>query len=36
MMTAYCFKKYKLDALFIIGGFEAFTAVTNLDSVSGW
>lgn len=34
-MTAYCFEKYKLDALFVIGGFEALTAVTNLESVSG-
>jgi len=29
-MTAYCFEKYKLDALFVIGGFEAFTAVSEL------
>ncbi|KAL8973291.1 MAG: hypothetical protein Q9197_002415 [Variospora fuerteventurae] len=28
--TAYCFEKYKLNALFIIGGFEAFTAVSEL------
>ncbi|KAI4117438.1 MAG: hypothetical protein LQ345_002327 [Seirophora villosa] len=28
--TAFCFEKYKLDALFIIGGFEAFTAVSEL------
>lgn len=25
--TARCFKSYELDALFIIGGFEAFTAL---------
>ena len=29
-MTAHCFEKYKLDALFVIGGFEAFTAVSEL------
>ncbi|KAK5125690.1 hypothetical protein LTR85_011964 [Meristemomyces frigidus] len=28
--TAYCFEKYKLDALFVVGGFEAFTAVSEL------
>lgn len=28
--TAYCFEKYKIDALFMIGGFEAFTAVSEL------
>lgn len=28
--TAMCFEKYKLDALFIVGGFEAFTAVSEL------
>lgn len=28
--TAYCFEKYKFDALFVIGGFEAFTAVHEL------
>ncbi len=28
--AAYCFKKYKIDALFIIGGFEAFTAISEL------
>ncbi|KAI4108485.1 MAG: hypothetical protein L6R37_001089 [Teloschistes peruensis] len=28
--TAWCFEKYKIDALFIIGGFEAFTAVSEL------
>lgn len=28
--TAYCFEKYKLDAVFMIGGFEAFTAVSEL------
>ena len=28
--TAYCFERYKFDALFIIGGFEAFTAVSEL------
>lgn len=29
-MTAFCFEKYKLDALFVVGGFEAFTAVSEL------
>lgn len=29
-MTAYCFEKYKLDSLFVVGGFEAFTAVSEL------
>ena len=29
-MTAHCFEKYSFDALFIIGGFEAFTAVSEL------
>ncbi len=29
-MTAYCFEKYKLDALFLVGGFEAFTALNEL------
>jgi len=28
--TAYCFEKYNIDALFAIGGFEAFTAVSEL------
>ena len=28
--TAYCFELYKLDALFVVGGFEAFTAVSEL------
>ena len=28
--TAYCFDKYSIDALFVIGGFEAFTAVSEL------
>ncbi|EMC92673.1 hypothetical protein BAUCODRAFT_257650 [Baudoinia panamericana UAMH 10762] len=28
--TAYCFDKYKIDALFVVGGFEAFTAVSEL------
>ena len=28
--TAECFELYKVDALFIIGGFEAFTAVSQL------
>ncbi|KAJ6153557.1 6-phosphofructokinase alpha subunit [Penicillium chermesinum] len=28
--TAKCFEKYKFDALFVIGGFEAFTAVSQL------
>ncbi|KAA8642540.1 hypothetical protein EYZ11_004516 [Aspergillus tanneri] len=28
--TAKCFKEYKFDALFVIGGFEAFTAVSQL------
>ncbi|KAK4547634.1 hypothetical protein LTR36_000591 [Oleoguttula mirabilis] len=28
--TAYCFEKYKIDALFVVGGFEAFTAVSEL------
>ena len=28
--TAWCFEHYKVDALFIIGGFEAFTAVSEL------
>ena len=28
--TAECFKTYGIDALFIIGGFEAFTAVSEL------
>ena len=29
-MTAFCFEKYKFDALFVVGGFEAFTAVSEL------
>jgi 6-phosphofructokinase 1 len=28
--TAHCFALYKFDALFVIGGFEAFTAVSEL------
>ncbi|KAL2812724.1 phosphofructokinase-domain-containing protein [Aspergillus granulosus] len=28
--TAQCFEKYKFDALFVVGGFEAFTAVSQL------
>ncbi|KAI9757307.1 MAG: serine/threonine-protein kinase M1 [Chaenotheca gracillima] len=28
--TAFCFEKYGFDALFIIGGFEAFTALSEL------
>ncbi|KAB8078792.1 phosphofructokinase 2 [Aspergillus leporis] len=28
--TAQCFERYKFDALFVIGGFEAFTAVSQL------
>lgn len=28
--TAHCFELYKFDALFIIGGFEAFTAASQL------
>lgn len=28
--TAFCFDKYKLDALMVVGGFEAFTAVSEL------
>ncbi|KAF4550962.1 ATP-dependent 6-phosphofructokinase [Elsinoe fawcettii] len=28
--TAFCFEKYALDALFVVGGFEAFTAVSEL------
>lgn len=28
--TAKCFDKYKFDALFVVGGFEAFTAVSQL------
>lgn len=28
--TAFCFEKYKIDGLFVIGGFEAFTAVSEL------
>lgn len=28
--TAFCFEKYKFDALFVVGGFEAFTAVSEL------
>lgn len=28
--TASCFEQYKIDALFIVGGFEAFTALSEL------
>ncbi|KAK3113956.1 6-phosphofructokinase, alpha subunit [Teratosphaeriaceae sp. CCFEE 6253] len=28
--TAMCFEKYNIDALFVVGGFEAFTAVSQL------
>lgn len=28
--TAQCFERYKFDALFVVGGFEAFTAVSQL------
>lgn len=28
--TAFCFEKYKIDALWVVGGFEAFTAVSEL------
>ncbi|KAE8155187.1 phosphofructokinase 1 [Aspergillus avenaceus] len=28
--TAKCFEKFKFDALFVVGGFEAFTAVSQL------
>ncbi|PWY84827.1 6-phosphofructokinase PfkA [Aspergillus heteromorphus CBS 117.55] len=28
--TAQCFAKFKFDALFVVGGFEAFTAVSQL------
>lgn len=28
--TAACFEQYKIDALFMVGGFEAFTAVSEL------
>ncbi len=28
--TAHCFEKFKIDALFLIGGFEAFTALSQL------
>lgn len=28
--TAFCFEKYKIDSLFVVGGFEAFTAVSEL------
>lgn len=28
--TAYCFKKYDINALFVVGGFEAFKAVSEL------
>lgn len=28
--AAMCFEKYKIDALFVVGGFEAFTAVSEL------
>ncbi|KAL8728274.1 MAG: hypothetical protein Q9166_005515 [cf. Caloplaca sp. 2 TL-2023] len=33
-MTAWCFAKYRIDALFIVGGFEAFTAVSELRKAS--
>ena len=29
-MTAHCFEIYKFDALFVVGGFEAFTAVGEM------
>ena len=29
-MTAHCFEKFNIDALFVVGGFEAFTAVSEL------
>lgn len=28
--VAFCFEKYKIEALFVVGGFEAFTAVSEL------
>jgi 6-phosphofructokinase 1 len=28
--AAFCFEKYKIDALFVVGGFEAFTSVAEL------
>ncbi|KAM3421827.1 6-phosphofructokinase [Cercospora zeina] len=28
--AAFCFEKYEIDALFVVGGFEAFTAVSEL------
>jgi 6-phosphofructokinase 1 len=28
--TAFCFGKYQIDALFVVGGFEAFNAVSEL------
>lgn len=28
--TAHCFETYRLDALFLVGGFEAFTALSEL------
>jgi 6-phosphofructokinase 1 len=28
--VAHCFEKYKIDALWVVGGFEAFTAVSEL------
>ncbi|KAL5337224.1 phosphofructokinase-domain-containing protein [Aspergillus crustosus] len=28
--TAKCFEEYKFDALFVVGGFEAFTAISQL------
>lgn len=28
--TAFCFEHYKFDALFVVGGFEAYTACTQL------
>lgn len=33
--TAFCFEKYKIDALFAVGGFEAFTAVSELRLARG-
>lgn len=29
-MTAFCLEKYKIEALMVVGGFEAFTAVSEL------
>ncbi|KAI9851273.1 MAG: 6-phosphofructokinase, alpha subunit [Thelocarpon superellum] len=33
--TAHCFARYKFDAIFVIGGFEAFTAVSELRKARG-